>query len=54
MFLNEGIGAFPMLEDAVYAIETTSSNPPFGPIYNLLEVQLRALREYLNKNLALG
>ena len=54
VFSNEGAGAFPVLEDAVHAIETTGGDPPFGPIYNLSEVQLRALREYLNENLALG
>jgi hypothetical protein len=36
-----------------HAIETTT-DPPFGPIYNLSAVELEALRQYLEENLAKG
>src|SRR6185312_1348147 len=31
-----------------------NSNPPFGPIYSLSEVELKALSEYLQENLQKG
>src|SRR5580692_3178868 len=37
----------------MHIIETTK-DPPFGPIYNLSEMELASLREYLNKGLDRG
>jgi hypothetical protein len=36
-----------------YAIELQDgAQPPFGPIYNLLQTKLTALRKYIDKNLS--
>jgi hypothetical protein len=41
------------VEGVEHIIETTK-DPPFGPIYNLSEIELASLREYLNKGLDRG
>ena len=38
------------VKDVEHIIETTK-NPPFRPIYNLSEMELASLQEYLNKGL---
>ncbi len=43
----------PIQQDENHAIELeTGKTPPFGPLYNLSEYQLKTLREYIDKNFA--
>jgi Reverse transcriptase (RNA-dependent DNA polymerase) len=53
MFSKEKAGTLPELGGAEHPIETTA-DPPFGPLYNLSAVQLKALREYIDDALARG
>ncbi len=42
-------------QDEDHAIEQEpGKTPPFGPLYNLSEYQLKTLHEYIDKNLANG
>jgi hypothetical protein len=43
----------PVLEGAEHAIETTA-DPPFGPLYSLSSIQLKALLEYIESALRKG
>jgi hypothetical protein len=53
VFLEKDAAMLPELGGAEHAIETTA-DPPFGLLYNLSAVQLKALREYLADALARG
>jgi hypothetical protein len=53
VFNNESAAELPRSGGAEHAIDTTA-DPPFGPLYSLSEVQLRALRDYLQEALAQG
>ena len=49
----EAAGELPEQGGFEHAIET-EGNPPYGPLYNLSETQLAALREYLTDSLRKG
>ncbi len=53
VFSTEEAGQLPSHEGRNHAIETTAE-PPFGPLYNLSNTELAALREYLDDALAKG
>ena len=53
VFSTEEAGRLPSHEGRDHAIETTAE-PPFGPLYNLLNVELAELRRYLDDALAKG
>ena len=53
VFSNEEAGKLPSHEGRDHAIETTAE-PPFGPLYNLSNTELAALRGYLDDALAKG
>ena len=53
VFSNEEAGRLPSHEGRDHAIETTSE-PPFGPLYNLSSTELAALRGYLDDALVKG
>ena len=53
VFSTEEAGKLPSHEGRDHAIETTSE-PPFGPLYNLSNTELAALRSYLDDALAKG
>ncbi len=55
VFLLSNANFLPPYWDDDHAIELeTGKTPPFGPLYNLSEYQLKTLREYIDKNLANG
>ena len=53
VFSTEEAGRLPSHEGRDHAIETTAE-PPFGPLYNLSNTELAALRTYLDDALAKG
>ena len=53
MFSTEEVGKLPSHEGRDYAIETIAE-PPFGPLYNLSNIELAALRNYLDDALTKG
>ena len=53
VFSIEEAGKLPSHEGRDHAIETTAE-PPFGPLYNLSNTELAALRNYLDDALAKG
>ena len=53
VFDDEEAGRLPDQGGFEHAIETTES-PPFGPLYNLSEPQLKALRDYIEDALKKG
>ena len=53
VFSTEEAGKLPSHEGRDHAIETTAE-PPFGPLYNLSNTELAALRSYLDDALAKG
>ena len=53
IFDNANASKLPMFKSGDHAIET-SSDPPYGPIYNLSANELKILREYLDDALAKG
>ena len=53
VFSTEEAGCLPSYEGRDHAIETTAE-PPFGPLYNLLNIELVELRHYLDDALAKG
>ena len=46
VFSEKGAAMLPLLGRPEHAIETTR-DPPWGPLYNLSNTQLAALREYI-------
>ena len=53
VFSSEEASRLPSHEGRDHAIETTAE-PPFSPLYNLSNVELAALRTYLDEALAKG
>ena len=53
VFSTEEVGKLSLHEGRNYAIKTTSE-PPFGLLYNLSNTELAALRSYLNNTLTKG
>ena len=53
VFSTEEAGRLPSHEDRSHAIKTTAE-PPFGPLYNLSNIELAELRRYLDDALAKG
>ena len=53
VFSREEEGKLPEIEGYDHAIETTAE-PPYGPLYNLSNTELEALRKYLDNALAKG
>ena len=53
VFLTEEAGRLPSHKSRNHAIKTTTE-PPFGPLYNLSNIELAELRHYLNDALAKG
>ena len=53
VFSTEEAGRLPSHKGRNHAIETTTE-PPFGPLYNLSNIELAELRRYLNDALAKG
>ena len=53
VFTTEEADRLPSHKGRNYAIETTAE-PPFGPLYNLLNIKLAELRRYLDDVLAKG
>ena len=53
VFSVEDAGKLPSHQGGDHAIETTN-DPPYGPLYNLSNTELAALREYLDAALAKG
>ena len=53
VFLMEEAGRLSSYEGRDHAIETTTE-PPFGPLYNLSNTELAELRRYLDDALAKG
>ena len=55
VFSPSNANSLPPHRDEDHAIELEpGKTPPFGPLYNLSEYQLKTLREYIDKNLANG
>ncbi len=55
VFSPSNANFLPPHRDEDHAIELESGKtPPFGPLYNLSEYQLKTLREYIDENLANG
>ncbi len=55
IFSPSNANSLPPHRDEDHAIELEpGKTPPFGPLYNLSEYQLKTLREYIDKNLANG
>ncbi len=53
VFSLSNANSLPTYRDEDCAIELEpEKTPPFGPLYNLSEYQLKTLREYIDKNLA--
>ncbi len=53
VFSPSNANSLPTHRDEDHAIELEpGKTPPFGPLYNLSEYQLKTLREYINENLA--
>ena len=46
VFSEKGAATLPLLGRPKHTIETTG-DPPWGPLYNLLNTQLAVLREYI-------
>lgn len=53
VFLEEAANTLPEHGPQDLYLET-SGTPPFGPLYNLSQVELEVLREYISDNLAKG
>ena len=55
VFSPSNANSLPPHRDEDHAIELEpGKTPPFGPLYNLSEYQLKTLREYIDENLANG
>ena len=55
VFSPSNTNSLPPHRDEDHAIELEpGKTPPFGPLYNLSEYQLKTLREYIDENLANG
>ncbi len=55
VFSPSNANSLPTHRDEDHAIELEpEKTPPFGPLYNLSEYQLKMLHEYINENLANG
>ncbi len=55
VFLSSNANPLPTPRDEDHAIELEPrKTPPFDPLYNLSEYQLKTLREYIDENLANG
>ena len=55
VFSPSNANSLPPHRDEDHAIELEpGKTPPFGPLYNLSEYQLKTLRKYKDKNLANG
>ncbi len=55
VFLPSNVTSLPPYQDKDHAIKLdTEKTPPFGPLYNLFEYQLKKFRKYIDKNLANG
>ncbi len=55
VFSPSNANSLPPHRDEDHLIELEpGKTPPFGPLYNLSEYQLKTLREYIDKNLANG
>ncbi len=55
VFSPSNANSLPPHRDEDYAIELEpGKTPPFSPLYNLSEYQLKTLRKYIDKNLANG
>ncbi len=53
VFSPSNANSLPPHRDEDHAIELElGKTPPFGPLYNLSEYQLKTLREYIDENLA--
>ena len=55
VFSPSNANSLPPHRDEDHAIELEpEKTPPFGPLYNLSEYQLKTLHEYIDENLANG
>lgn len=55
LFLKKSADRLPPRRYVDHAIELEEgTKPPFGPLYNMSELELKALREYLEENLSKG
>ncbi len=54
MFERKNVDILPEHQPYDYAIDLEGVEPPFGPIYNLSQDELLALREYIHENLKKG
>ena len=54
VFSMEEADKLPELGRRTHAIETGKEEPPWGPMYNLSEKELKVLREYITENVEKG
>jgi hypothetical protein len=54
VFERKNVDILPEHQPYDYAIDLEGVEPPFGPIYNLSQDELLALREYIHENLKKG
>ena len=54
VFSTEKAGLLPAHKASDHAIDLDGKDPPYGPLYNLSNTELKVLREYLDDALAKG
>ena len=52
IFSTEKAGLLPTHKASDHAIDLDGKDPPYGPLYNLSNTELKVLQEYLNDALA--